>query len=152
MIRRATDNDLDACVKLCIEFFSTFLGNHGVPVIEADVRMVAIQAIASNQLIVVEHDGEVQGLAAWACIPHPANQAYKIFYETIWCVKSKFKTDTLLLFRALEREAIKVGADLILMANLANDTEDQVRRIFLKRGFSFIESHYGRTIKGGIGE
>ena len=148
MIRYATMNDLDACVSLCVEFFSGFLGSHGIPVIEHDVKLVAIQAITNKQLIVVEHDKEVQGIASWVCVPHPANQSYKIFYETIWCVKSKFKVDTLLLFRALEREAVRVGADLILMANLANDTEDQVRRIFLKRGFNFLETHYGKTIGG----
>ena len=148
MIRYATMNDLDACVSLCVEFFSKFLGNNGVPIVEDDVKLVAIQAITSNQLLVVEHDKKVEGITAWACIPHPANHSYKIFYETIWCVKSKYKTDTLLLFRALEREAIKVGANLILMANLANDTEAQLRRIFLKRGFNFLETHYGKIIGG----
>lgn len=148
MIRHATMKDLDACVRLAIEYFEPFLFKHGVPVVVGDVRNVAIQAINSNQILVVEHDGEVQGLTAWAIIPHPANTGLRIFYETIWCVKSKFKTDTLLLMRSLEREANIANADLILMANLSNETEERLRRIYIKRGFDFLETHYGKQLKG----
>lgn len=147
MIRYATIDDLESCVELAIEFFEPFLKEHGVPVIEQDVRNVALNTITANQMLVVEHDKEIQGITAWACVPHPANSKLKIFYETIWCVKSKFKTDTLLLLRALEREALIANADLILMANLASDNEEQLKRIFVKKGFKFMETHYLRQIK-----
>ena len=148
MIRHASLKDLEPCVALAIEFFEPFLKTHGVPVIAEDVRNIALQAIAGNQILVVEHDSVIQGITAWAVVPHPANSRLKIFYETIWCVKSKFKTDTLLLLRALEREAMLANADLLLMANLASDSEEQLKRIFLKRGFEWLESHFSKPLKG----
>ena len=148
MIRLAEIKDLDDCVALAIEFFAPFLAKYGVPVIEEDVRNVSIMMIAARQALVVEHDGRVQGACAWAVVPHPANSKLKIFYETIWCVKSKYKTDTLLLLRALQREANKSGADLILMANLNDENEEQVRRILLKKGYGFLETHYSKKLKG----
>jgi hypothetical protein len=146
MIRRATIQDIDSIVLLAVEFFEPFLAKFGVPVIPSDIRNVALQALSAGQVLVVEHDGQVQGVTAWAIIPHPANNKLKIFYETIWCVKSKYKTDTLLLLRALEREATAVKADLILMANLSDIHEEQLKRIFGKRGFSFVESHYSKQL------
>ena len=147
MIRRATHNELDVCVELAIEFFKPFLFNHGVPVIVQDVKNIAEMSILAGQVLVVEHDKKVQGLTAWAVVPHPANHNIKIFYETIWCVKSRFKTDTLLLLRELEREAVIANADLILMANLSTDHEAQLKRIYLKRGFQFLETHYSKQIR-----
>ena len=139
--------DLDAITKLAMEFFASFLSKHGIPAIEQDVKNVALMALTARQILVVEHDGEVQGVTAWAVVPHPANSKIKIFYETIWCVKSKFKTDALLLLRALESEANIINADMILIANLSSENEEQLRRIFTKRGFTFLETHYSKLLK-----
>jgi hypothetical protein len=147
MIRRATLKDIDDIVILAVEFFRPFLEKHGVPVIDTDIRTIAHMAIINNQVLVVEHDNLVQGVTAWAIVPHPANHKLKIFYETIWCVRSRFKTDTLSLLRALENEAKDAKADLMLMANLESEHEVQLRRIFHKRGFDFLESHYSKTVR-----
>ena len=146
MIRRATINDLNAIVLLTAEFFSPFLAKFGVQSNLSDIRNTALQSISARQVLVVDHNGIVNGVAAWAIISHPANSNVKIFYETIWCVKSKFKTDAFLLLRSLEREAVIAKADLILMANLSDVHEEQLKRIFNKRGFSFIETHYSKQL------
>jgi len=148
MIRLATINDLEPIVKLVKLFFEPFLASHGMPVNDNDVRNVSLRAISGNQVLVIVHDNQVQGVAAWECVCHPANHSLKLFYETIWCVRSKFKTDTLLLLRALQREAKAQKADLLLMANLSDEHEAQIKRILLKRGFNFLESHYSKTMKG----
>ena len=148
MIRLGKIKDLEDIVALTAEFFSPFLRNHGVEVIDDDVRNVALQAIVNNRILVVERDDKVVGIASWMVIPHPANSKMKIFYETIWCVKSNHKTDALSLLRTLEGEAELVGADLMLMANLAEENEAQLKRIFIKRGFSFLETHYGKQLQG----
>ena len=146
MIRKATMDDINDCVALMQEYFTQFLELHGVPVVYNDVWTTAKDTINARQLLVVDHDGKVKGIAGWAMVAHPANSQVKIFYETIWCVKSEFKMDALLLLRALEREAEKVKADLIVMANLSTKSELRLNRIFKKRGFNFIETHYGKTI------
>ena len=148
MIRFGKIKDLEDIVSLATEFFAPFLHDHGVDVIKDDVRNVAIQAIVNNRILVVERDNKVVGIASWMVIPHPANSRIKIFYETIWCVKSEHKTDALSLLRTLEGEAELVGADLMLMANLAEENEEQLKRIFVKRGFAFLETHYGKQLKG----
>jgi hypothetical protein len=145
MIRPATIHDIDACVKLCIEFFADMLNGGGINVIEEDVKAVALKAVIESKMMVVDHDG-VQGLVAWEIVPHPANHSVKIFYETIWCVKSKHKTDTLLLLRTLEREAEKTGAEIVVVANLYNENEAQMDRILNKLGYEYMEAHYSKSL------
>ena len=146
MIRKATMGDLAPCVKLACEFFSPFLTKHGVPVRPDDVERVAIMAITNNQMLVIDHDGEICGITAWIIDGHPANSKIKIFYEIIWCVKSRFKTDTLLLLRTMEREAKASGAAFMVMANMATDIEAQIRRILTKKRYTFLETHYGKAL------
>lgn len=149
MIRHAKLTDLEACTDLTCEFFSSFLTTRGVPVIRDDVKRIAQFYIQKGQCVVVEHDKQVCGVAAWLIENHPANQGIKIFYEACWCVKSKFKTDTLLLLRTMEREAKASGAVFMVMANLANEKENQIRNILTKKNYTFLETHYGKTIQGG---
>ena len=145
MIRPATIKDIDACVDLCIDFFEDMLNGGGINVIREDVKAVALKSIIESKILVVDHDG-VQGLVAWEIVPHPANHSAKIFYETIWCVKSEHKTDALLLLRTLEKEAIKSGAEIVIVANLANKYEEQMSRILLKMGYTYLESHFHKHI------
>jgi hypothetical protein len=146
LIRPALAKDIDACVDLCIEFFEDMLNGGGINVIREDVKAVAVKSVIEQKMMVIEHNGDVQGLVAWEVVPHPANHSVKIFYETIWCVKSKQKTDTLLLLRTLEREADKAGAEIVVMANLFNKHESQMRRILLKRGYNYMESHFSKKL------
>jgi len=147
MIRRARLTDIDICTDLAVEFFDPFLRKHGMPTVRADVRKVAVQTITKKNMLIVERDGQVKGMAGWEVLAHPANSQIKIFYETVWCVKSKVKTDVLLLLRSLERIAREVGADLLLLANLSEEHEAQLKRIFIKQGFTFLESHYSKMLK-----
>jgi hypothetical protein len=146
MIRQALAKDIEPCVDLCIDFFKDMLNGGGIHVVREDVKAVAVKAVVEQKMMVIEHNGEVQGFVSWEVVPHPANHSVKIFYETIWCVKSKQKTDTLLLLRTLEREAEKAGAEIVVMANLFNKHESQMRRILLKRGYQYMESHFSKTI------
>jgi hypothetical protein len=34
------------------------------------------------------------------------------------------------------------------MANLNDENEEQVRRILLKKGYGFLETHYSKKLKG----
>jgi len=145
MIRPATIKDIDACVDLCIDFFEDMLNGGGINVVREDVKAVALKSIIESKILVVDHDG-VQGLVAWEIVPHPANHSVKIFYETIWCVKSEHKTDALLLLRTLEKEAIKSGAEIIVVANLYNEYEEQMNRILLKMKYQYLESHFSKQL------
>ena len=127
MIRQALAKDIEPCVDLCIEFFEDMLNGGGINVIREDVKAVAVKSVVEQKMMVIDHNGEVQGLVAWEVVPHPANHSVKIFYETIWCVKSKQKTDTLLLLRTLEREALKAEAEIVVVANLYNNREAQMK-------------------------
>ena len=146
MIRRATLADLKSCVALACEFFSPFLTSHGVPVRPDDVERIAIMSITKGQMLVIDHDGEICGVTAWIVDGHPANSKIKIFYEIIWCVKSKFKTDTLLMLRTMEREAKTSGAAFMVMANMATEIEEQMRRILTKSKYTFLETHYQKFL------
>ena len=148
MIRYAELKDLNDCTRLAVEFFSPFLEKHGVNVVVNDVYSVAVKTISSHQALVVEREGKVCGVTAWAIVPHPANSKIRIFYETIWCVRSEEPTDTLALLRALEDEAVKAKADMIVVANLSEENEEQLKRIYTGQGFSFLETHYAKQLGG----
>lgn len=146
MIRPPKPQDLTACVDLAIEYFEPFLKQHGVPVIREDVERIAKRSIKLGQMLIIENDNEVQGIAAWEIISHPANSSVKIFYETIWCVKSKIKTDALVMLRGMESKARQLKADIMVMANLATESEEGLRKIFTKMGFTFMETHYAKEL------
>jgi len=144
MIRHATMNDVDACFNMAVEVYGDFMKGHGIPMIEKDLRKTVESFINSNQVLVVEHDNKVCGMAAWIVSGHPANQECKIWQEVLWCLKSKYKTDALLLIRAMENKALSVGANVMVLANLSEMNEPTLRRIYGKRGFSYMETHYSR--------
>ena len=144
MIRKAVMNDQNACYLLAQEVYGQFMLEHGIQMIEADLRKTVEFFIKNEQVLVVEHDGIVCGMAAWMVSPHPANLSCKIWQEVLWCLKSKYKTDALLLIRAMEAMANSVGANVMVLANLSLENEPILRRIYGKRGFNFMESHYSR--------
>lgn len=144
MIRYAEPKDRDVCVLMAKEVYGPFMKDYGIDLVEEDLYKTTDYFIGMKQALVVEHDGEVCGMAAWVVTPHPANSKVKIWQEVLWCLKSKFKTDALLLIRAMESQASSVGANVMVLANLSIENEPALRRIYGKRGYNFMESHYSR--------
>lgn len=149
MIRQATPKDHDDCFNLAKSLYGKFMFDHGMPIVEADLSKTVYFFITSGQNLVVEQEGKVVGMCAWMVTGHPANQNCKVFQEVLWCIQSKFKTDALLLLRALERKANESGAQVIVLANLALDNENALRRIYGKLGYEFMETHFSRTNRIG---
>ena len=118
--------------------------SHGIEMIDEDLRKTVEYFITSGQNIVVEHDGLIVGMVAWAVTPHPANFKCKILQEVLWCCNSKILIDALLLLRGFERKAIEANADVVMLANLSLENEPTLRRIYGKMGYSYTESHYSK--------
>ena len=98
-----------------------------------------------NQVMVVERDKKVVGMTAWSLFPHPANTSCIIFQEILWGVNSPNKTDALCLLRAIEAKALELKANVVVLANLSLTNEPQMKRIYNKRGYRYLESHYARA-------
>lgn len=149
MIRQATPKDREDCFNLAKKLYGKFMFEHGVALMEEDLFKTVDLFIENGQNLVVEQDGKVCGMCAWLVTGHPANFKCKIFQEVLWCMESKYKTDALLLLRALERKANESGAEVVVLANLALDNEKALGRIYGKLGYEFMESHYSRTNRIG---
>lgn len=147
MIRKATEDDAWRCTYLAEEFFNSYLSAHGIPMRREDVRATALMYIRSGNVLVIERAGKVVGVAAWVITNHPANSNVTIFYETIWCIKSGVSSDITAMLHALECEAKRAKADIIIMANLGDDAEKRIGKIYIKRGFEFLETHYAKRIR-----
>lgn len=144
MIRPARLEDTEQCLQLAKEFYGSFMNACGVEMVDTDLRKTVVHFIFSGQNLVVEQDEKLVGMVAWIVVLHPANSKCKIFQEMLWCCKSKFKTDALLLLRGFERKARECGADVLVLANLSLNNEPSIRRIYGKMGYSYTESHYSK--------
>lgn len=142
MIRNTNINDIGVCFDLAQEIYGPFMKDNGIEMVEDDLKETVKYFILSGQSVVVEHNGKVCGMAAWIVTAHPANSKAKIWQEVLWCLKTVYKTDALALIRAMEDKAKE--ADVMVVANLSFDNEAALRRIYSKRGFNFLESHFSR--------
>ena len=146
MIRLATLDDKQACFDLAKLIYGDFMLVHGIEMVDEDLRKTVEFFIKSNQALVIERDDKVVGMTAWLLVPHPANMKCKIFQEILWGVNSPNKTDALLLLRAIEAKAKEVEANVVILANLSLENESQIRRIYNKKGYAFMESHYSKIL------
>jgi len=144
MIRLATIDDAQACYDLAKEIYGDFMLLHGIEIVEEDLRKTTDYFIKTNQVLVVERDNKVVGMTAWLLVSHPANSNCKIWQEILWCCNSPNKIDALVLLRAIEMKANELGADVIVLANLSLENEPQLRRIYSKMGYQYMESHYAK--------
>ena len=139
MIRLATMNDAQACQDMAKTVYGDFMMLHGIEMIDEDLRKTVDTFIKLNHVLVIERDGVVVGMTAWVLFPHPANSSCKVWQEVLWAVDSPNKTDALKLLRAIETKANEVKADVIILANLSLDNEPQLRRIYNKLGYVFMQ-------------
>lgn len=146
MIRKATLNDRDNCYDLAKEVYGEFMARHGIEINEIDLYKTVDFFITNGQNLVIEQDGKVCAMTAWLITGHPANSQLKIFSEVLWCCKSKYKTDALILLRGLEAQAKLSGASIIILANLSLENEPRLRKIYGRMGYVYMESHYQRGI------
>lgn len=144
MIRHAITQDIDICVKLAKEFYGEFMIKHGIEMVDQDLYNTIRYFINTGQNLIVERDDGVVGMVAWTVTPHPANVKCRIFQEVLWCCKSPVLSDALLLLREFNREADKIGADVVMLANLSLENESVIRRIYEKMGYGYTESHYAK--------
>lgn len=146
MIRPATLNDAKQCYDLAYEMYAEFMLKYGIEVIREDLQKTVELFITSGQNLVIERDNGVVGMTAWILTSHPANSRLQVFQEVLWCVNSPFKTDALILLRAIEKKAKELKADIVCLANLSEMNEGRLRDLYGRMGYDFMESHYVRKI------
>jgi hypothetical protein len=147
LIRSPEIEDVDRLSELTFEVYGDFLKKHGVSVNSDNLRTTTEAFIRTKQCIVVERGGKIVGVAGWQMSPHPVNYSCKIFQEVLWCLKSDNVMDASMLLKAIERKAVELKADIVILANLHIEHELQLRKIYMKLGYSFLESHYAKTIR-----
>jgi len=144
MLRQAVIKDRDECFELAKEVYGEFMARYGIQLVEEDLRATVDYFIKAGQNLVIEQDGKVCGMTAWIITGHPANKNCKIFQEVLWCCKSKYKTDALILLRGLEARAKQSGVNITVLANLSLENEPKLRKIYGRMGYIYMESNYSK--------
>lgn len=148
MIRDARSDDIKEMIALTQKVYTPFLEKHGLPINQDDIKTTATNCVKNNQCLIVERDNKVVGLAAWQLLPHAANYKCVIFQEILWCLDSPNVMDASILLKAIERKAKELKADIIILGNLSIENEPQLRRIYSKLGYSYLETQYSKQIGG----
>lgn len=148
MIRGPRPTDKDRMTELVGSVYGEFMQDSGMPLVAKDLANTVDVFIKTKCCLLVERDGIVVGIAAWQLSPHPGNYSCVVFQEILWCLKSSNIMDASILLKAIERKAIELKANILILGNLSIENEEQLRRIYGKLGFKFIESHYSKTLGG----
>ncbi len=148
MIRDPKLIDISRIAELTKEVYGEFMTKHGMELNDANLLTTAEAFVKTKSCILCERGGKIVGIAAWHLSPHPGNYSLKIFQEVMWVMKSPEIMDASILLKALDRKAIELKADVVVMVNLSADNELRLRRIYEKLGYEYLESHYAKTIGG----
>lgn len=148
MIRDARPDDLESLMTLTEKVYGTFLVRNGFLINQDSLRTTVKQYIEKKLCIVVERDDKIVGIAAWQLFPHLANYECIIFQETLWCLDSPNVMDASILLKAIERKAIELKANIIILGNLAIENEPQLRRIYSNLGYEYLETQYAKPLGG----
>ena len=148
MIRDPEPKDIDRLTELTTEVYGDFMAKSGMPLIKENLKRTVEAFVKMKQGVVLERDGKIVGIAAWHITPHPANFSCKVFQEILWCLKSSNIMDASILLKAFIRKAEEAKANIIVLVNLSVENEPQLRRIYKKLGFEYLESHYSKAIGG----
>ena len=144
LIRLVEDKDMADCVRLSKLMYNDFLTRYGIPMVDKDLYETVQRFVKSKQILICEREGSVRGLAAWVVTPHPANGEVKIFQEVVWAVDSDNPYDAMELLRALEKQATSMAVDIIVLANLSEMNDERLKRIYKKKGYEYLESHFSK--------
>lgn len=94
-----------------------------------------------------EDDGPIMGaLGGMIC---PALFNFKTMsVESFWYVLPRYRRGRagLLLFDEFERYSVERGAKLLAMIHLDNLQPESLRKLYVRRGYRLIESHYVKDI------
>ncbi len=144
MIRRAIRQDIPAIVALGEEFTSTLASGHGYNR-EHTAKFIE-SALKSDSMVVfvMDHNGEIRGMAGAVIHPVFFNFDAKIATEMFWFVSEPHRKtfDSLRLFAALETWARDNGAAALHM--IALGTNPGVSAIYERRKYTLLESTYAK--------
>ena len=147
LIREPKETDISRLTELTEEVYGDFMKLHNIPMNHENLKATVTAFVKTKQCMVVERGNKIVGLMGWTLSPHPANFSCKIFQEVLWCLKSPNPMDASILLKAIEKKAMELKADIMILANLSIENEMQLRRIYDKMGFKYLESHYCKTIR-----
>ena len=100
-----------------------------------------------KQALVLEVGGDVVGVISGHVISEGVH-AGKVFQETIWYVKEKYRGYGKRLLKALELRCRKQGLQAIIMARMGNRMGERVEVYYKKLGWTFLEAHYIKPLQG----
>ena len=144
-IRRATVADLPAVVALCRNF--PLEGKLPMPLVPevwlANWQMFLDKGI--GVVIVSETEGTITG-AIGGFIHPDINSGEKTLSEAFWYVDPASRGHGLRLLAAFEESAQKLACKRILMIHLLTINAGPLERIYSRRGYTAIETHYVKEL------
>lgn len=152
MLRLAKESDIDLVVRLCREFFQqTQYGR--IPLDDSSIRELCLTFLRPNnpdRVCILWDSGPHYGIIAGQLSAIPFIQR-KVATECLWYLDTDIRGgrgggD---LLDAFEHWASLVGADLIQMMCMPDQTGKLLDRYYKKRGYSLTELTYTKELNNG---
>jgi GNAT superfamily N-acetyltransferase len=146
-IRKATEADLPAIVRMSACFYPTTCYPLLCPMDEASVEGVARACMGSGVLLVAEHDGEAVGMVGLIFSPFMFNATKTLAYEVVWWVDEAARSTGAgrALLSAVEPACREAGADAVVMIHMAN-SPPQAALLYERAGYAHTESSYTKRL------
>ncbi len=145
MIAPLDVSELNQLAALGAKFYAeSGLPGRFVPdVFEASWRQ--FYSIGMGQIFKLEVDGQIVGAIGGMVYPDP-NDADLVASEMFWFVDPAARGGGIRLFSAFEDWAKQRGAKRIAMIHLQSLAPEALERLYLRKGYRKIESHYFKTL------
>jgi len=105
----------------------------------------ALIDLGFGRVLVIKRDGIVRGALGFFIVSDP-NDGAKIAQEAFWFVHPSARGIGLRLLAKYEETAREIGAKRISMAHINGLMDGKLAKLFEKRGYRAVETHYWRTI------
>lgn len=148
MIRRATQQDVDAIVKMGERFYATTSYADWAPFCAESSAELVRMVVDTGILLVAERPVQLIGMVGAIIAPFVFNRKILAAHEVFWWMEPEARggTEAWRLLQALEREADGAGCSALQMMAL-HSSPPQAGALYERCGYSLTEKSYTKILR-----
>lgn len=151
-LRLATDKDIGVLVQMTKNFIKSTSEYRSIEISHKKLYDTITGIVKGDQTqgvaLIALKEGKPVGMILGAA-NSPLFSEQKIAMELAWYIEPKHRKSraSLLLFRAYEDWAYRVGCDYVQMAYLSNTSNELLDQLYRRQGYTQVEVSYMKEIK-----
>ena len=149
MIRKATIKDIKGIESLGEKFYNEAEFSKkglGLDVSTFGILVTQLLDYPSVLILVVEKDNKIIGTIGGVISPWLLDTNQKILQELWWYIDPEYRGIGHRLIVKFEKEAVKLGANFVLMVTLDSKHEDKLITYYNKMGYNHLEHHFIKKV------